>query len=453
MYIEQPQLRICALLVNPDRNISSYIPLGLISLMGYSQEFGFDVEIFDFQGKTEDEFVTKLLERPWRLVGFTGLISHYKDLKSMTGQVKHYCTNALIIIGGPLANILPELLIKELNIDLAITGEGEVPFLTILNMLSSNSFDLEKIPGAVYKSNHGKIVKNSTSPVLVMDNIPLLPNHGFDIGAYKSHPLGQTVNIQLSRGCPNSCSYCDNSLFPKHIRRRSKQNIVEELARVSNQYSFDFIYLDDLNPFVSRGLIEDFCETIKSLALSVKWYGNGRAEVIEKLDLDILVEGNCGGLHFGIESGSEKILSEFNKHISLSKSKRAIRAVMERGIEVKSHWIIGAPSETMDTVRESIEYFVSVGTVPAIRYLTPLPGTQFFDVAVQKGRVKNLDDYLMSYSNWYDDRPICNISNFSDEALIEIARAAETEIKARVGFSSKWSGIWKPNHPKSVYVQ
>jgi len=445
--------KVSTLLINPDIELTSYIPLGLVSLLGYSQKLGFDVEIFSFQGHTDDEFFAKLMERSWSLVGFTGLISHYKDLKIRTKQVRDYCPDALVIIGGALANVMPAYLIDQLDIDLAICGEGEVPFLQILNMLSQNNKSYANISGAVYKTNGGKVVMNKKSPVLPLDKLPLLPEHGFDVEPYISHPLGRSVNVQLSRGCPNSCSFCDNSLYPKRIRRRSRQNIMNEITRIYDQSKFDYIYLDDLNPFLSRGLIKDFCETIIELNLPIKWYGNGYAQVMESFDLDLLRGGNCGGLHFGVESGSKKILLEYNKHISLSKARKVIQAVLKKDIEVKTHWIIGAPGETLETIRESIEYFVTLGIDPAIKYLAPLPGTPLFKVAVQKGRIKNMDKYLMIYTNWYDDKPVCNISNFSDDDLIKITHEAEAEIKARIGVSAtKWSGIWRDVDSKSKSI-
>ena len=431
------------LLVDPEMTFQACIPLGLTAVAAYVQRYGFAVDIFSCQGKNQSEIEAKFAEKAWDVVGFTGSISHYKNLKELAGTLRRVHPQTLIIMGGPLANAIPDFLVDNLDIDLAICGEGEIPFLQILQCCQSNTPYIE-IAGGVYRDNLGRLVKNPKAHVISMDDLPLLPYDGFDIEPYTNHTLGRAINIQLSRGCPNSCSFCDNSLFPKSIRRRSRESLYRELQRIHTQYDFDYIYLDDLNPFVAPGLIQDFCEVIHELGYEVKWYGNGFTQVMNLEDLDVLVRGKCGGLHFGIESGSKDVLLAYNKHVDLARSKLILRSVIDKGIEVKVHWIIGSPNESLATIRESIEYFVSLGIVPAFKYLSPLPGTPMYDIAVSRGQIEGLEEYLLGWTDWYDDRPLCNISKFSDDDLVAIAHDAIAEIGSRVGAElPKWSGMWR----------
>jgi radical SAM superfamily enzyme YgiQ (UPF0313 family) len=422
------------LLINPETKIQGYVPLGLAAIVAYAQKHEFthefSIDFLSCQKRSALEIENKLAEKIWDIIGFTAVITHYRYLKTLTASARNLNPQALIIIGGPLANTLPDFLLDHLDIDIAIRGEGEVPFLEILKCVQNGALCVG-VAGAVYRNNLGQLISNPQGSVLQMDEMPLLPASDFDIEPYVHHSLGRSVNIQLSRGCPYSCSFCDNSLFPQRIRRRSRENMLEELKQAYSRYNFNFIYLDDLNPFLSRNLIYDFCEVLDELGYNVKWYGNGFAPAMKSDELDYLVRGKCGGLHFGIESGSKDVLVTYNKYIDFAKSERTIKSVIDKGIEAKVNWVIGAPNESLDTIRESIEYFVRIGVSPAIKYLTPLPGTPMYDIAVKQGKIKSLEEYLWDYTD-YKSRPLCNISKFTDGELVTIAADAKSEINARV---------------------
>ena len=126
------------LLVNPEMILESYLPISITSIAGYIQQFGYDPVVYSCQGKSIEDFEAIIESQKWDIIGFTSIISHYKNLKLFTKIARHNCHSAKIVIGGPLANVLPDYLLKNLDADLVICGEGEFSFLRLYAFFSSH---------------------------------------------------------------------------------------------------------------------------------------------------------------------------------------------------------------------------------------------------------------------------------------------------------------------------
>jgi radical SAM superfamily enzyme YgiQ (UPF0313 family) len=60
-------------------------------------------------------------------------------------------------------------------------------------------------------------------------------------------------------------------------------------------------------------------------------------------------------LSFGVESGDPQILERYNKRLNLDDVKAAVEQAKEYGIKVSLTAIVGAPEETLDSVKKTIE--------------------------------------------------------------------------------------------------
>lgn len=418
------------LLINPERSSNNYLPLGLISLAAYVEKYGYETELFSLYGVDLKKYKAKLTERRWDVIGFTGMVSHYATLKVFCAIARKLAANACIIIGGPLANALPRFIAENLEVTMVVMGEGEIPFLRILRAIERGDDGFSSLPGVSRVSKASYVYASGEIPDI--DDIPMMASKGIDVKSEVRHSLGSTVNIQLSRGCPNKCSYCDNTIFPRKMRRKSKDCIERGLMQIKRIAGIEAIYLDDMNPFMAKGLINDFLAVIKEIGLSIDWYANAYAELMHPGVIEGLKEGHCAGLHFGIESGSKPVLKEYNKHIDLDHARSVIKECVRFGIDPKLHWIIGAPGETRETIEESIDYFSSVRVVPSYKFLAPLPGTEMFRIAMEKGKIRGMDAYLSSYTDWYSGAPMINLTEMPDGELAARANDAIERIQRNV---------------------
>ncbi|MDD5616298.1 MAG: cobalamin B12-binding domain-containing protein, partial [Candidatus Methanoperedens sp.] len=118
------------LLVNPIIRGSKppfYFPLGLSYIARMLLNAGHKVEILDINALrlTKEETTDKIKASKFDLVGLTGLVTEYSQIKWLASQFKEFHPDNIIILGGGLATLAPELVLKKLDIDIVVIGEGE----------------------------------------------------------------------------------------------------------------------------------------------------------------------------------------------------------------------------------------------------------------------------------------------------------------------------------------
>jgi radical SAM superfamily enzyme YgiQ (UPF0313 family) len=90
-----------------------------------------------------------------------------------------------------------------------------------------------------------------------------------------------------------------------------------------------------------------------------------------------------------------------------------VREAKSAGLEVRAAFVLGTPGETQKTIRETLDYAISLDPNLAIfNITTPYPGTQLFDWAVTHDRLKTYD--------WWDyelGEPIVDLGTVSGEEL------------------------------------
>jgi radical SAM superfamily enzyme YgiQ (UPF0313 family) len=97
-------------------------------------------------------------------------------------------------------------------------------------------------------------------------------------------------------------------------------------------------------------------------------------------------DANCQLIHFGVESGSQKMLSAMKKGTTVEQNERAIRWTKEVGISVAISVVVGYPGETADMLKQTFDFIRKTG--PDYVYVCqaiPYPGTELFDLLRELG--------------------------------------------------------------------
>jgi radical SAM superfamily enzyme YgiQ (UPF0313 family) len=95
------------------------------------------------------------------IVGISLLTPMFKRAKELLKTIKEARPNCHTVVGGPHVSALPnETLERNQYIDFGIVGEGELPFLKLVESLESKT-SFEGINGLVYRK-HGEIKANTT---------------------------------------------------------------------------------------------------------------------------------------------------------------------------------------------------------------------------------------------------------------------------------------------------
>ena len=194
------------------------------------------------------------------LIGFSLMTDEFTRIRSITQAIKSELSIP-VIWGGVHPTIRPEECLQYA--DMVCVGEGEYALPELMTALEGSHEDIS-IPGIWLKKN-GKMISNPPWPLVKdLDLIPFpdydcTDSYILDKGSVK--PLtpellkeymqqhhydlkSGTYGIMSSRGCPYKCSYCGNSFYRElykgnySVRRRSMENVVEELVKVKESFPY-----------------------------------------------------------------------------------------------------------------------------------------------------------------------------------------------------------------------
>jgi radical SAM superfamily enzyme YgiQ (UPF0313 family) len=141
-------------------------------------------------------------------------------------------------------------------------------------------------------------------------------------------------------------------------------------------------------------------EGIKRENLKILWYCNTRVNLVDKSLLETMYSGGCRGMSFGIESGSQTILDNAQKGVTVKQAEEAIKLAKKVGIKVYCSFIFGLPGENWSTVNETIKFVRrTLPTGAQFNVAVPYPGTELYQIALKKGWIKSELDWSTMYQH------------------------------------------------------
>lgn len=382
---------------------SRFIPLGLGYLAAYLEINQFEVDVIDYQAEkiSDKELKDKLLSRESNIVGITTSTLTYNPARNIVKKVKKEMPNCITIFGGPHVTVLDKETLKETpEVDIIVRGEGERTLLEIAKTISNNKDNkISNIKGITFR-NQNEIIRNVNRSFI--KNLDELPHPAFDHFKLKKYTINgkRYLPIITSRGCPFHCTFClASKMCGTGFRTRSPEKVIDELEWLKNEHKADiFAFYDDTFTFNMNRAYE-ICEGIKKRGLDLPWDCRTRVDRINPEILLKMREANCQLIHFGIESGSQKMLNIMKKGTTVEQNAKGIKMAKESGIAVAISVVVGYPGETVELLKETFEFIRK--TEPDYVYACqaiPYPGTEMLD------KLKKLGWRVSDDWNLYDEQ-------------------------------------------------
>ena len=378
------------LTVPPSDALTITPPIGLGYIASVLRENNYDVIILDSQKESLNikKLLLKIKEINPDVLGIGILTSNYSNAKKITKHIKEHTPKIKIVVGGPHPSALPAATLKETMADFLIRGEGEYPFLELINFLKNGEGKLSCIENLCYKENAKLVVKPNTIQVKDLDEIPfpswdLIPPKEYPMNPhqffFKKYPIAPIIT---SRGCPFACTFCAASfLAGRKLRMRSPKNVVDEIELLVNKYGVKEVHFEDDNFALVKKHAQAICQEIINREIEIVWQcPNGiRIDTIDEDLIHIMKKSGCYRLAFGIESASQEILDRTHKNLNLKRVSNIIKMVKAGGIEVQGFFILGLPGETQETIMKTTKFIEELSLdFMDIALLTYLPGSQLF---------------------------------------------------------------------------
>lgn len=358
-----------------------YYHIGLASLAAVLKEKGFDVLIYDADYDVNGSMLTsqELMDKHhcyaegldgyshpvWQevqnvvnsfspdVIGVTVLSIMLDSAKHMIKLLRLLCPNAMLFTGGVHATLCPEDLLDVS--DYVITNEGENVIVDVIN----GRYE----PGIV----HGSRIEDLDSlPFPAIDSL-------YCVDKYKKRDLSIVMS---SRGCPNSCKFCNSfDIWKCKTVHKSTKYFIEEIKHLMCDYQINDFFITDDTFTCNQEWLFEFLNQIKPL--NVTWRCFSRINTIQEDVIDRMIDAGCRNIKVGIESGSQRILDMINKNITIEEILRADSILRKKKIKWSAYFIIGFPGETVDDIRETQKLIkrISANSI-TVNVYTPLPNNR-----------------------------------------------------------------------------
>jgi len=267
-------------------------------------------------------------------------------------------TSAKIVFGGIHPTSCPEEVIRHPFIDYIVIGEGDEAIIDLVE-----APDRKNIQN-VWTNKGGEITKNSVRPLLQdLDMLPFPDKELF----YKEAPyLNKIYFIISGKGCPFSCSYCFNSSLKKiynskcWVRKRSVDNMIEELKTMKEKYNFrqvsffDDCFTNDIAWF------RDFAAKYKK-EINLPFRAITHPMFVNEESATLLKDAGCIKIQVGAQSPIQKIREDIcNRFTPNDVLIKAVKILKSKGMIVSIDHIFGLPTEKIEDYEQGLDFYIDL---------------------------------------------------------------------------------------------
>lgn len=353
--------------------------------------------------------------------------------------LKELIPKVFLAIGGPHATFFPGQIFVKTHASVVVVGEGEQTFNELLSALNKGE-ELKSIKGlAVRENDNHYFTTPAREPIEDIDQIKFPYYQGFEkfsIKNYQGLPTlpSPTAPVISSRGCVFNCTYCGSVRFWGHKwRYRTPANIIEEMNYLINSLGARSIYFFDDNFPVKKERVFEICNLIIEKNWDIKWACCSHVKMVNEKLLESMKKAGCESIDFGVESGSDRILSRINKKQTCDDIEKAFSLCHKIGIKPRAYLMVGNIGEDTNTIDETIDLFGRIKPYSSLgaSILWLLPGTSDYDEAVKKGFIS--DDFWLK-----SDEVPYNLQEYSYNELCDLrSRLMHGIAKKKGGVTSR----------------
>lgn len=414
-------------------------PLGLGILISVLKELNHKVYFSDQYLKQSNILNTDFLQK--HKIDFVGIYSNticyastlrmIENLQELRDRQKW---NGKIIIGGPHTSVgyktIPDY------VDYIVIGEGEISVPKILNG--------EVKERIIYGEKVGDL-----------DSLPMPAWEEFIYRPYDWHDPWKSIDAYpfytmiTSRGCPFNCTFCSvKSIWGKDYRYMSAEKIVADIEYMIKYYGAKGIYFREDNFTLNKKRIVDFCNLVIKKNIRIAWMCETRGDSIDDYDyIKLMKDAGCKIFYIGVESGSQKMLSFFNKGETVEQFIKAFQLTKEVGIKTYASFIIEAPGETEEDKRLTNQLIEQIKPdFVGKNIFVGIPGSELYD-HIKENRLYEFKDNLnILYPTGYLDSIAKHHQNsyfkvYNKEQIIEHKNTSEIyNDRYASGYREKISG-------------
>ncbi len=274
---------------------------------------------------------------------------------------------AIYVAGGPHPSALPDEALK--HFDFVVIGEGEETLPQLIGAIEEGQ-DPSTVKGIAYLSG-GKSMLTEARAAADLDLYP---------------PFSKILApIEISRGCPWGCTYCQTPRLFGYCMRHRSIPIIEKYARRHRDIRFTSPNSLAYGSDGRRPRLEKVESLLKALSSQNKpiYFGTFPSEVrpefVSREALEIISK-YCANksISLGGQSGSPAVLQAIGRGHGREEIEEACDIAREFGLTPQVDFIFGLPMESaedQDLTLDLVRWIVAKGGKVRAHSFAPLPGT------------------------------------------------------------------------------
>lgn len=327
-------------------------------------------------------------------------------VKVLAWAIKQVMPNVELGIGGPRVTVAPYEFTPYF--DKVCVGPGEN---VILDLIDGG-------PG-VYSGDEN----------VDMDAVPVLTP---DILAFRIGPEDFNA-IESSRGCWSHCIFCSARLLCNgRINYRSIGGVhVEAAWRRDNLGVRSLYFVDECFTSMKVRTIS-MSEMLGHLGLT--WTCEVRADTANLDVFKAMKDGGCSTVKVGLEVGTDRMLKEIKKGITLEQVRHCAELLHEVGLPFTVYLMVGFPGMTVQDHLDTLEFAKSLDASHyTVSITAPYPGTELYDMVIDDLVAAGIDPEMSLVHSSDDLRRFWGVPRDVVQAYLDLSPGPKEEVEFERG--------------------
>ena len=269
-------------------------------------------------------------------------------------DVVREATDAPVILGGGALSVMPEEILRAVNVSLGVLGDGEVVFPKLLERISQNS-PLDNMPGTAYAGN-GTYRKTPCDSTGFSDEC-LTPDYHkwLNVPAYQSQLA--TAPVQTKQGCQFQCVYCTyRKIEGSAYRLSSPRSVADAISRLSASGLRDIEFVDSV-----FNAPHDHAMSVCEALSRIKHKARLQSLELNPLSFDdelvlAMEQAGFSGIGLTVESAADDVLRGLRKGFTSCEVHHAAEVVRRHRLPCAWIFLLGGPGETQETVLKTLRF-------------------------------------------------------------------------------------------------
>ncbi|WP_367190331.1 radical SAM protein [Burkholderia sp. Ed8] len=295
--------------------------------------------------------------------------------------IREIYPRAKVVLGGVVATPLHKQIAAHPSVDYVVFGRGERALPDLLRAIEGK-IPLDDVGNVSARDRDGKVQSSFFQyPWVPVNDIPPPKVDLFDASVGEDIRYLRQV---YALGCPFKCSFCTIQTIGQKADYFNLDRVIAEIHSYRSHYGKHHnVYFGDETFTVNKERTLDICSALKNDG-SIQYDIQTRLNCLtDDGVLKALKDSGCRWVEIGIETINQDSQNVHKQRVKLAELESILARVQDAGLPVCSFLVNGFPDQTVDDMKESIDYVCDLIDRELLQTsylfgLVPYPGSNLY---------------------------------------------------------------------------